>query len=164
MSFGTLEMAPASNTLEKGVGEDSSQLWKTDKEVSHHATQPITSGGWKRLLANEAFEIYYECSEPSWDGYDALALSKKAFLDAKNFIDLIPNWAAQPDLVPSPDGWLSFEWRSHTNRMLSVTPENGVLIYAAALGPQYVQYGRVPLEECREKLPSHLTEILSEYF
>ena len=124
----------------------------------------VTSGGGNPLLADEAFEISSECSEHGWDGYDASPLSENSVLHARNFIDLIPVWAPRPDLVPSPDGWLSFEWRSRTNRMLSVTPENEVLIYAAALGHQHVHYGRVHLEECREKLPTHLTEILSEYF
>ena len=164
MSFGTIEMVPASNTLEKGVGEDSNQLWKTDREVSLHATQPITSGGWKRLLADEAFEIYCECLEPGWDGYDASPLCEDSILHVRSFIELIPVWTPRPDLVPSPDGWISFEWRSLPNRILSVTPENGVLIYAAALGPQNMHYGRVSLEEYREKLPSNITRILSEYF
>ncbi len=165
MSIGILlERAPTSNTLGKGVGVDSTQLWETEKEVSLHATQPISSGGWKRLLADEAFEIYIECSEPGWDGYDAAPLSKDSFFHASSFIDLIPVWAPRPDLVPSPDGWISFEWRSLMNRILSVTPENRVLIYAAALGPQNVHYGRVSLEEYREKLPSNITRILSEYF
>ena len=39
------------------------------------------------MLVDEAFEICCECSEPGWDGYDALALSKEAFLNAKHFID-----------------------------------------------------------------------------
>ena len=165
MSFATLlEMEPASNTSEKGVGEYSNQLWETEKKVSLHATQPITSGGWKELLVSEAFEIYIERSEPGWDGYDASPLSKESFLHARSFIDMIPVWAPRPDLVPSPDGWISFEWRSLMNRILSVTPENRVLIYAAALGPQNVHYGRVSLEEYREKLPSNITRILSEYF
>lgn len=164
MSFGTLEMVPPSNTLEKGVGKDSNQLWETEKKVSLHATQPISSGGWKRLLVSEAFEMYIECSEPGWDGYDASPLSEESFLHARSFIELIPVWAPRPDLVPSPEGWISFEWRSLMNRILSVTPENRVLIYAAALGSQNVHYGRVSLEEYREKLPPHITEILSKYF
>ena len=88
------------------------------------------------MLVDEAFELYRECCEPGWDGYDALPLSQDSFLHARIFIDLIPVRAPRPDLVPSPDGWISFEWRSLSNRILSVTPENGVLIYAAALGPQ----------------------------
>lgn len=165
MSFAPLlEREPASNTLGKGVGEDSRQLWKTEKKVFHHATQPIISGGWKRLLVDEAFEIYRECSEAGWDGYDASPLCADAVLYAMSFIDLIPVWTLRPDLVPSPDGWLSFEWRAPPNRILSVTPENGVLIYAAALGAQNVHYGRMPLEECREKLPPQIAESLSEYF
>ena len=165
MSFGILlERAPTSYTLEKGVGVDSTQLWETEKEVSLHATQPITSGGWKRLLVSEAFGIYIECSEPGWDGYDASPLSPDSFLHASTFIELIPVWAPRPDLVPSPDGWISFEWRSLMNRILSVTLENRVLIYAAALGPQNLHYGRVSLEEYRERLPPQIAELLSEYF
>ena len=165
MSFGILlERAPTSYTLEKGVGVDSTQLWETEKEVSLHATQPITSGGWKRLLVSEAFGIYIECSEPGWDGYDASPLSPDSFLHASTFIELIPVWAPRPDLVPSPDGWISFEWRSLMNRILSVTLENRVLIYAAALGPQNLHYGSVSLEEYRERLPPQIAELLSEYF
>ncbi len=165
MNFATLlEIEPASNTLEKGVSEDSRQLRETEKEVFDHATQPIISGGWKRLLVNEAFEIYSECSESGWDGYEALALSQEAFLNAEHFINLIPVRTPRPDLVPSPDGWISFEWRSFSTRILSVTPENGVVIYAAVLGPQNVHYGRVPFEENREKLPPQIAEWLSEYF
>ena len=164
MNFGTLEMVSASNTLEKGIGEHSTQLWETEKKISLHATQPMTSGGWKRLLVDEAIEIYIECSEPGWDGYDALPLSPESFLYASTFIELIPVWAPRPDLVPSPDGWISFEWRSLMNRILSVTPENRILIYAAALGPQNVHYGSVSLEEYREKLPPSITRMLSEYF
>lgn len=165
MSFATLlEMEPASNTLEKGVGEDSRQLRKTEEEVFHHATEPLISGGWKRLLADEVFEIYSECSESGWDGYDASPLSEDSVLHASSFIDLIPVWTPRPDLVPSPDGWISFEWRSFPNRILSVTPENGVVIYAAVLGPQNLHYGRVSLEEYRERLPPQIAELLSEYF
>lgn len=164
MSFGTLEMIPASNTLEKGIGEHSTQLWETEKKISLHATQPMTSGGWKRLLVDEAIEICIECSEPGWDGYDASPVSRDSFLHARSFLDLIPVWAPRPDLVPSPDGWISFEWRSFPNRILSVTPENGVVIYAAVLGSQNVHYGRVSLEECREKPPPHIAELLPQYF
>ncbi len=164
MNFGTLEMVPASNTLEKGIGEHSTQLWETEKTISLHATQPMTSGGWKRLLVDEAIEICIECSEPGWDGYDASPLSRDSFLHARSFLDLIPVWAPRPDLVPSPDGWISFEWRSFPNRILSVTPENGVVIYAALLGPQNVHYGRVSLEEYRERLPPHIAELLPQYF
>ena len=164
MSFSISEMESSSNTLEKGAGEDSSQLRKTEKEVFHHATQPIILGGWKTLLVDEAFEICYECCEPGWDGYDALAFSKGSFLNARTFIYLLPDWAPQPDLVPSPDGWISFEWRARTNRILSVTPENGILTYAAALGPQNMVYGRVSLDEDLEKLPTKISKILFEYF
>lgn len=57
----------------------------------------VTSGGGKPMLTDEAFEIYRECSEHGWDGYDASPLSEDSVLHARNFIDLIPVWALRPD-------------------------------------------------------------------
>jgi len=122
------------------------------------------SRDWKASLVDEASEICRECSQPGWDGYDAEALSEEAFVHARNFINLLPDGVSQPDLVPSPDGWLSFEWRSPGDGILSVTIENGVWIYATSLGQDNVDYGQVPLEEYREKFPPCIGNILSEYF
>jgi len=122
------------------------------------------SRGWRASLIAEASEICRECSQPDWDGYDAAALSEEAFVQARNFINLLPDRVSQPDLVPSPDGWLSFEWRSPEDGILSVTIENGILIYATSLGQDHEHCGRVPLAECREKLPPCIENILAEYF
>lgn len=119
---------------------------------------------WKASLVAEASEICRECSQPGWDGYDAAALSKEALVHAEDFINRLPDGVSQPDLVPSPDGWLSFEWRSPEDRILSVTIENRLLIYATSLGQDHKHCGRVPLAECREKLPPCIENILSEYF
>lgn len=119
---------------------------------------------WKASLVDEASEICRECSQPGWDGYGAAALSKEAFVHARNFINLLPDEVSQPDLVPSPDGWLSFEWRSPEDKILSVTIENGVWIYATSLGQDNVDCGQVPLEEYREQFPPRLENILSRYF
>lgn len=153
----------------------STVLEQTEREMCDLTARPVAFDdwkatikalprGWKASLVDEAFEIFHECSQPGWDGYDAVELSEEAVVNAKNFINLLPDGVSQPDLVPSPDGWLSFEWRSPEDRILSVTIENGVLIYAASVGQDDVHYGRVPLEEYREKFPPCIENILSEYF
>lgn len=124
----------------------------------------LVSRSWKASLVAEASEICRECSQPDWDGYDAAALSEEAFVQAKDFINLLPDGVSQPDLVPSPDGWLSFEWRSPEDRILSVTIENGTLIYATSVSQDHVDYGQIPLEEYREQFPPRLESILSRYF
>lgn len=164
MSFAIPEVEWSSNTLDKGAGEDSSQLMKTREKVLRHATIPLLLGGWKNLMVDEAFEISFECSEQGWDGYDAIPLSRDSFSNASRFIYLLPEWAIQPDIIPSPDGWISFEWRSKNNRIFSVTPENEILIYAASLGPKDMDCGRVSFGSGLDKLPSTITKILAEYF
>jgi len=145
----------------KGQGEAFKLLWEAAQMVRVHASEPILSGGWKTLLFDQALEIVGECSKPEWDGYDALPISQDALVLTLHLIHMLPNGIPQPDLVPSPEGEISFEWHSRQGRILSVTPNNEFLVYAAFLGPDHTQCGRSPVHET---WPEEILMILSQFF
>ncbi len=161
MTVAVAESSASPVQTNKGQGAAFELLWIDEQKVLVHANEPILSGGWKRVLSDQAMEIVWECSTPEWDGYDALPISRDALSLTLRLIHMLPNWVPQPDLVPSPEGEISFEWHSRQGRILSVTPNNEFLVYAAFLGPDHTQYGRNPVHET---WPEEILMILSQFF
>lgn len=145
---------------ETGLSSESEFVFETSCDAQDHTSQPI-SLGWKLDLYDQVIEIAADCSEPDWDGYDARPLSPEAKERALQIIRLLPDSVQIPELAPSPEGEISFEWYVGRDRLLSVTPQNELLIYAAIVGPDHTQYGRVPV---RETWPEEILTILSRYF
>ena len=56
----------------------------------------------KRSLLNKLFQVYQECSEENWDGYDAQLISKETYLEAEKLIRLLPSHIKEPEIVPEP--------------------------------------------------------------
>ncbi|MEW6246675.1 MAG: hypothetical protein AB1555_08200 [Nitrospirota bacterium] len=106
-------------------------------------------------------EIGKQCSTAAWDGYDALPISDEAVVRTLKLIQSLPDTIASPDLVPSPEGEISFEWHDSQHRMVSVTPGPDRLIWAAMMSDEHAQYGKAPLSE---GWPRVVLEILDCYF
>ena len=62
-----------------------------------------------------------ECSEPGWDGDDALPLDHRAVFKAITFIQALPEGVPLPEFAPEPDGSLSLDWISSRNRLFSLS-------------------------------------------
>lgn len=153
---------PTSNSWDIGPGlsETFERLRDAVQKSKAHATEPL-SLGWKRYLRDRALELGDTCSQEGWDGYDATAISSEAVARALLLIDLLPEWTQPPELAPSPEGEISFEWYSWGDRILSVTPQKGLLIYAAILAPDHTQYGKAPVGD---SWPAEVLAILSRLF
>lgn len=69
----------------------------------------------------ELEEIYNQCSENNWDGYNAIKISKRDFDIVKN---IIFNWNENltlPNLGCTPQGDFTFEWYKDINNFISIT-------------------------------------------
>jgi len=144
----------------RGFSETFDRLEEAIRNSQAHATEPL-SLGWKGYLCDRAKELEDACSKPGWDGYDATPVSSEAVARALLLIELLPEWIQLPELAPSPEGEISFEWYSERDRILSVTPQKGLLIYAAVLGPDHTQYGKAPV---RDSWPDEVLAVLSQFF
>lgn len=145
---------------ESGLGDDSILLRSILKKADEHASEPV-SLGWKRQLLDQAMEIQDECSVTGWDGYGAEAIARESVVETMNLIQQLPDSIKPPYLVPSPGGYVSFEWHDFEKRVLSVSPKNDLLVWASVLGADDTRYGRSP---ARKGWPQAVLDILNDYF
>jgi hypothetical protein len=89
----------------------------------------------KQTAYSELTNFWEECKSPDWDGYDALPVQEKTFLNTYSFIEALPLDYPLPSVGAEPDGHLTLEWYRDPRWTLSVSvsPE-GILYYAALFG------------------------------
>lgn len=153
----TTERIWISNT---GLSQESNKLFRVMKRARNHANEPL-SIGWKRDLCYRAIEIGQECSQADWDGYGGTAISPEAVTKTLELITELPEMLHPPHLVPSPDGYISFQWHDRDRRIVSVSPKEDRLVWAAILSDDDSQYGKAPLWK---GWPQALTDLLLRYF
>lgn len=87
-------------------------------------------------IYGELADVWRECSQPDWDGYNAVPVSGESYENAKRLVAALPPGTPQPTAGAEPDGQMTLEWRRSRRRTLSisVSPDDD-LHYAALLGP-----------------------------
>ena len=153
----TTERIWVSNT---GLSQESKQLFRVMKGTRIHANEPV-SLGWKRDLYYCAIEIGQECAQAGWDGYGASAIAPEAVTKTLELIAELPELLQAPYLVPSPEGYISFQWHDSERRIVSVSPKEDRLVWAAMLADDDSQYGKAPLWK---GWPQVLIDLLQRYF
>lgn len=51
-------------------------------------------------------------SQPNWDGYGALPIGEETKKNAHGVLSILENSTCAPEIVPNPNGTLSFEWET----------------------------------------------------
>lgn len=108
--------SPGSGKLVAGYYLDyaeSTKLYGDDEVNAGRFELQITSkcvDDDKLRLLDELFQIYKECSDENWDGYDAEPITQKTLLEAEKFIELLPSSLNVPEIIPEPTGEIAFEW------------------------------------------------------
>lgn len=104
---------------------------------------------WKELIRDEILDVGITCSGKGWDGEDAAPISTDAVDRALNLIYLAPDTIHPPEIVPSADGEIAFEWRRGRDRIFSLVPHKNDIIFSAILGPlNNRENGCKPLTGC----------------
>jgi hypothetical protein len=86
------------------------------KPHSYEVYPPLDTIKWpdlhtKFLTAKEMIEELAALPE-NWDGYGALGISAETTLNALKALDAFLDDVPTPEITPSPNGTLSFEWES----------------------------------------------------
>jgi len=108
-------------------------------------------------ILSDIIEIQEECSTDDWDDEGAKAISISALLEAMQFIRLLPVHLKLPDVVPSANGAINFEWRKGDyicNVELSGASE---IVYSAYFSEVNRDYGMKPYIG---KIPNKVTELI----
>lgn len=107
--------------------------------------------------------VVEECSEPGWDGYDALPIKEEAYLEAKRLIRSLPitSFIPMPEITPESNGDIALEW-SKGKRLIFVASIRGEneITYAGLFGMNKTH----GTEYFGDALPSILLENLKRLY
>lgn len=98
--------------------------------------QPISSRPeLEKVLVESLKEIFKECSEANWDGYNAIPISYSTYLEAEKVIRSLPLSLPIPEIVPEPTGRIGLEWRSRNQFIFVISVgSNNIITYAGIFG------------------------------
>ena len=84
---------------------------------------------------NELYQVYQECRNPDWDGYNAYPVLPDTVSLAGEFLSSLPLGTPSPSFGAEPDGHITMEWHHSPFRTLSISisPEKK-LHFAALIG------------------------------
>lgn len=102
----------SSREIVKGIKREIAQMW---------GSESITFGRPLDDALISLLEIYNECFQSAWDGYDAAAISEDAYEEAKKIINLLPSAIPMPEIVAEPTGDIGFEWRRDKGQVFVIS-------------------------------------------
>jgi len=113
-------------------------------------------------LSQEIHDLYKECSEDNWDGYDAEPISISVYLEAVKLAELLPSSLPVPEVAPEPDGKIAFEWyRGRRFVFVASVGGNNTINCAGLFGSSSRVYGS---EHFGDELPSSIIENIQRLF
>lgn len=122
----------------RGYSSTANYIAEINQNNSEHFEQSVVLG--KQSAYNELIELWDECKNDDWDGYDALPVQEKTFYLAFEVIDALPLGYPLPSFGAEPDGHITLEWYCHPRWILSVSVSpDGYLYYAALFGDSLIK-------------------------
>lgn len=144
---------------QEGVGPEAETLRGLVED--YRSAVPSRVVDWRDELQKTAIEVFNECQEPGWDGYDATPISKAALEGAIALVAVLPDRIDTPDIVPEADGRIALEWDRGTDMIFSLSVEGNNLVYAGILGAGKRRSGEALFSK---EMPFAIEHALSEHF
>lgn len=130
-----IDFTSISNFPSIGFGTDFEALKRFYNEEVSKLRKTETLGGIDKVLQSLK-EVFEECSEEGWDGYDALPITEEAYIETKRLIESLPLTSFPiPEVVPESSGEIGLEWYrgKHLVFTASVSGSNEI-VYAGLFG------------------------------
>jgi len=124
-----------SNSPSMGFGEEVDKLKEYFKGIVNEFRNTETLGRSDKVFQS-LDEVFDECSEEGWDGYDALPITDYSYIEAKRLIESLPLTSFPiPEVVPESSGEIGLEWyrRKRLIFTVSVSGRNEI-VYAGLFG------------------------------
>ncbi|OHB75843.1 MAG: hypothetical protein A2Z34_05440 [Planctomycetes bacterium RBG_16_59_8] len=144
---------------DQGFSEEAREIRDAVETVRRHSNRSIILG-WRASLIDQTMEMHDECSSPGWDGYDAEPLTTESLSSVRRFLESLPDYIQQPEIVPEPTGGIAFEWDKGRDVIFSVTLNGDRYVYAGILG-DHKHHGEGTLTH---ELPEPVEVLLARYF
>lgn len=121
-----------------------------------------TSGQRIIPMVNDLVEVFNECLEEGWDGYDAQPISIGAYSDALTFLQLLPTSSPPPDVVPEPDSSIGLEWSNQeSSRFLVSFDGSGTFAYAGIFSGGNNTHG---IESIKDSFPRAIQDFINRLY
>jgi hypothetical protein len=116
-------------TISRGNSTTAQYLDTTSREKQQYFSQ--SAALTKRSAYEELVNVWEECKEANWDGYNAFPVQEQTFEKTYSLIEALPLGYPLPSVGAEPDGHLTLEWyvRPQKTFSISISPE-GILYYA----------------------------------
>jgi len=117
---------------------------------------------WSDLALKVLYEVYQECSEANWNGYDAIPMSQEAYFEARELLRMIPSSYPMPDILPEPNGEIGLEWYKDKDFVFAITVGGkNRITYAGLFGKDNETHGT---EFFADSLPKVISENIERIF
>ncbi|MFT4641269.1 MAG: hypothetical protein ACI8T1_004606 [Verrucomicrobiales bacterium] len=125
--------------LSSAVGEESQYVDRLLATVSESVEESFAISGTTREGIEELADLYQQCHEPDWDGYQALPILPETYEAAQRCVRALPWGLPVPEVSAEPDGEVTLEWYRSPRRVVSISVSpNHQLSYAALFGASKV--------------------------
>lgn len=144
-----------------GYGPEYLMITDTFEKVQEHEERSIVLG-WRQELHEKLREIIFEMSEEGGVEEEEEPLDLNAIRAASYVIDLLPETFPLPDLIPTSNGGVAFEFDRGKDYLFSlVITRDSRLVYAGVFGENNKQFGEKVFSD---ELPRTISSILQSYF
>jgi hypothetical protein len=121
--------------ISRSNSETARQLDQQLSQLNRSLHRSVALGA-ESAVRGELADVYLECSEANWDGYNAFPVDPDSFALAKAFLMALPLGTRTPSAGAHPDGQMSLEWYSGPRRSLTISFDPaGELHFAVLAGP-----------------------------
>ena len=107
----------------------------------------------------ELWEVWDECREANWDGYQALPVERETYQAAYRLIESLPLAFPRPSIGAEPDGQLTLEWYKSPCRALSISVDPAGLLHYAGLYGANKRFGTMAFFSAA---PSELIQLVRD--
>ncbi len=104
-----------------GVSFEADQIQNAGAGLQRSVEESHSLFGAKAKAIEELNQLALDCSQPNWDGYDAVPISMGALVNAEAFIRALPSNLPLPEFCPEPDGSISVDWIVSRLQLLSLS-------------------------------------------
>lgn len=128
----------------KGFGYESEKIDELYEDAIRNLKETETIGRYSVLnkILDVLEELYNNCYQDNWDGYNAKPISFETYLQATYIIHMLNTSLSNfhmPDIIPEPDGDIAFEWTDDLGHTFAFSiDDNKTINYAGIFGPNKV--------------------------
>ena len=127
--FGSIDYLPSPSVSDEGAWLSQLLQRIRDRFLRSEALSGPLRGVFDQLL-----DVYHECSEPGWDGAEALPVSMASLDAAGSFLLSLPHSFPMPEVSADAQGEIHLEWYANRRRLLTISFGSNALHYAGQFG------------------------------